>query len=143
MVNRETERKRLVELIGKRRQICKNANCGLCGYASFGGYPQCQDKKLADILLDNGIVVPPVKVGDKVYYISEHPLNLSVWANTVYEATVIRIVTTHLGTTLVIQIHNDYGCTEIPDINDWGKTVYTAREEAEKTLKGDGDSGES
>ena len=66
-MNRESERKRLVELIGKRRQICKNANCGLCGYASFGGYPQCQDKKLADILLDNGVVVPPCKVGEKVY----------------------------------------------------------------------------
>ncbi len=52
-----TERERLIELIGKQRQICKNANCGLCGYARFGGYPKCKGEKLADILLANGVKV--------------------------------------------------------------------------------------
>lgn len=89
---------------------------------------------IADYLIDNGVIVPPCKVGDIVYYVSENPLNLSVQANTIYEADVVRIVTTHLGTSLVIQIRNEYGCTEIPDVNKWGKTVFLTREEAEKAL---------
>ena len=129
-MNREAERKRLVELIKQGDKAFADKYTGKV----VSHIDEIYDFN-ADHLLDNGVIVPPVKVGDKVYYISEHPLNLSVWANTVYEATVIRIVTTHLGTTLVIQIHNDYGCTEIPDINDWGKTVFASREEAEKALE--------
>ena len=84
------------------------------------------------------IIVPPVKVGQTVYYVSDSPINLSVQANTIYEAEVVRIVTTHLGTTLVIQIHNEYGCTEIPNIHEWQKTVYASREDAVKALEGSG-----
>ena len=93
-------------------------------------------EKLADYLLANGVIVPPCKVGDVVYYVNEYPFNVSVQANTIYEAKVVRITTSSLGTTIVIQIHNDYGCTEIPDVNDWGKTVFPTREEAEQALKG-------
>lgn len=84
------------------------------------------------------MIVPPCRVGDTVYYVSDSPLNLSVQANTIYEADVSRIITTRYGTTLVIQIHNPYGCTEIPDVNDWGKTVFLTKEEAEQVLKGGG-----
>ena len=90
---------------------------------------------IADLLLKNGVIVPPCKVGDTVYYVSDSPINLSVQANTIYEAHISRIVTTQYGTTLVIQIHNAYGVTEIPDINDYGKTVFLTREEAEAKLK--------
>ena len=90
-----------------------------------------------DFLLANGVIAPPCKVGDKVYYVSDSPINFSVQANTIYEAHISRMVTTQYGTTLVIQIHNSYGCTEIPDINDWGKTVFITREEAEQALKGE------
>lgn len=95
---------------------------------------------LADHLLDNGVIVPPCKIGDVVYYVSDSPINLSVQANTIYEAHITRMVTTQYGTTLVIQIHNSYGCTEIPDINDWGKTVFLTREDAVAKLK-EGDEG--
>lgn len=103
----------------------------------FNNAPAGSD--IPDYLLANGVVVPPCKVGDKVYYVSDSPINLSVQANTIYEAHISRMVTTEYGTTLVIQIHNSYGCTEIPDINDFGKTVFLSREEAEKALKGGGD----
>lgn len=116
-MNREAERKRLVELLGD----------------------YLYSEQIADHLLDNGAIVPPVKVGDVVYYVSNSPMSLSVEANTIYEAHITRLVTTQYGTTLVIQIHNSYGCTEIPDINDWGKTVFTSREEAQKALEGSGD----
>ena len=90
---------------------------------------------LADHLIKNGVIVPPCKVGDVVYYVSDSPINISVQANTIYEAHIPRIVTTKYGTTLVIQIHNTYGVTEIPDINDFGKTVFLTRGEAEAKLK--------
>ena len=89
----------------------------------------------ADYLLANGVIVLPCKVGDKVYYVSDSPINLSVQANTIYDAHISRMVTTQYGTTLVVQIHNSYGCTEIPDINDFGKTVFLTKEEAEAKLK--------
>ena len=93
-------------------------------------------ENITNDLLENDVIVPPCKVGDTVYYISDNPINLSVQANTIYEATVVRIVTTKYGITLVIQIHNSYGCTEIPDMNDWGKNVFYTREEAQKALGG-------
>ena len=90
---------------------------------------------IADYLLANGVIVPPCKVGQPVYYISDSPINLSVQANTIYEAHIARIVTTEYGTTLVVQIHNAYGVTEIPSIDDVGKTVFLTKEEAEQALQ--------
>ena len=85
---------------------------------------------------ENGLLVRlPCKVGDTVYYINTVP-HIALYQNTIYKAEVARIVTTHLGTSIVIQIHNDYGCTEIPNINDIGKTVFLTREEAEQALEG-------
>lgn len=92
---------------------------------------------LIDHLLENGVIVPHCKVGDVVYYVSDSPMSLSVQANTIYEAHVTRIITTKYGTTLVIQIHNSYGVTEIPDVNDWGVTVFATWEEAEQKLRKD------
>ncbi len=127
-MNREAERKRLVELI-------ENFFEEEIGASFVKGFLD----KFAENILDDGWMRPPVKVGQTVYYISKKPLNLSVQANTIYEAEVVRIVTTNLGTTLVIQIHNEYGCTEIPNIHEWQKTVYASREQAQKALEGSGE----
>ena len=94
-------------------------------------------ERIFDVLIEKGAILLPCKVGDVVYYVSDSPINLSVQANTIYEADVTRIVTTAYGTTLVIQIHNSYGVTEIPDVNDWGVTVFATREEAEQALRKD------
>ena len=80
-------------------------------------------------------IIPPCKVGDTVYYFSHRPFNLSLLPNTIYEADVVRIVTTKLGTSVVIQIHNDYGCTEVPDISSFGKSVFLTKEKAEEKLR--------
>ena len=122
-------RDRLIELLkGAETKVTEMVSTPLALEEWLGVY--------ADHLLKNGVIVPPCKVGDKVYYVSDSPINLSVQANTIYEAHISRMVTTQYGTTLVIQIHNSYGCTEIPDINDWGKNVFLTREEAEQALKG-------
>ena len=116
-----TDRDKLIELI----EEAKNK------YNNF----LFEKELIADHLLTNGVIVPPCKVGDKVYYMSKNPINLSVLPYTIYEANIVRIVTTKLGTSLVIQIHNEYGCTEIPNINYFGKTVFLTKEEAEEKLK--------
>ena len=53
-------RDRLVELIKQARQRTKNANCDIERKMLF-----------ADHLIENGVVVPPCKVGETVYYIHE------------------------------------------------------------------------
>lgn len=90
--------------------------------------------------LENAIV-PPCKVGDTVYYLNTM-YHMALKKNKVYEAKVVRIVTTNLGTCLVIQIRSDDGgCCEIPDIRDFSKTVFLTREEAAKALKGGAENG--
>lgn len=113
-------RDRLIELLNQN-----------CGYVE-----EQKAEKLADYLIANGVIVTPCKVGDTVYYFSHRPFNLSVKANTIYEAEVVRIVTNSFGTSLIIQIHNEYGCTEVPNISSWGVSVFATREEAEQALKG-------
>lgn len=88
---------------------------------------------IADYLLDNGVIVPPCKVGDTVYYINTQ-YHIALYRNKIYEAKVARIVATSLGVCLVIHIRDESGCCEIPDVKDFGKTVFLTREEAEKAL---------
>lgn len=55
-----TDRERLIELIGNYPCMSTAEDCFMESIAS----------DLADYLLANGVIVPPCKVGDKVYYIS-------------------------------------------------------------------------
>lgn len=80
------------------------------------------------------IVELPCRVGDTVYYINKR-FHIALHTNSIYEATVVRIVITDKFTSAVIQIHNENGCIEIPDIRDFGKIVFLTREEAENALK--------
>ncbi len=140
-------RDRLIELLGNANKICgkrfrEETKAVLKEKGHFNSKTdrtESFNEITADYLIENGVIVPPCKVGDKVYYFSHHPFNLSVLPNTIYEADVVRIVTTRLGTSVVIQIHNDYGCTEIPEISSFGKTVFLTKEEAEKALRGEGE----
>jgi len=126
-------RERLIELVGCASREYAEYSAEMFNVGNYG--MESLEEYVTDYLLKRGAIVPPCKVGDKVYFISNNPINLSVKADTIYEADVVRIVTTHLGTTLVIQIHNEYGCTEIPDVKDFGKTVFLTKEEAKKALK--------
>ena len=61
-----TERERLVELL-------KNDSCQspmLCDpNCKYANLKRCYEERTADYLLENGVIVPPVKVGDTVYII--------------------------------------------------------------------------
>lgn len=114
-------RERLIELIRGARKITKGANCDLEREGLF-----------ADYLLANGVIVPPCKVGDKVYKISR---------NKVKECEVV-----------FIGISADKKCSYFNFIENYadgtfyksysmvfdviGKSVFLTREEAEQALKG-------
>ena len=59
-----TERERLIELL--KSDSCESPMlCDPnCKYASL---KRCYEERTADYLLENGVIVPPVKVGDTVY----------------------------------------------------------------------------
>jgi hypothetical protein len=80
---------------------------------------------IADYLLDNGVIVPPCKVGDTVYSIVE---GISfVLVGEVYEYVVGR---EHFVFRSTRKGYFTLAFTEI----DIGKTVFLTREEAEKAL---------
>lgn len=79
-------------------------------------------------------IITPCKVGDTVWYLNRH-YHIALRRNTVYMAKVVRIVTTRLGTSIVVQIKDNNGCCEIPEISDWGQTIFVSREEALSKLQ--------
>lgn len=110
MVNREPERKRLVELTNNflKEELGMNIHTDIL-------------EKYADHLLNNGIVVPPCKVGQKVYYPSAS-------FGRIFEKTVDEILMSDKGD----YIH--FASTYMP-FENISKTVFLTREQAEKALE--------
>ena len=88
----------------------------------------------ADYLLDNGVIIPPCKVGDVVY--EALPKVGHIRSN--------KVVGFHLGKFPDVRGHkrkeylicySDYSLTHI-DIGKLGKTIFLTKEEAEQALKG-------
>lgn len=82
--------------------------------------------KLVDALIAEGVIVPPCKVGDTVYYIHEG-------VDRVYEGELTSFV--YVSNTNSFGIHYDGG------YGIFGRYVFLTREEAEKALarmKGEG-----
>ena len=101
----------------------------------------------ADHLIAAGVIVPPCKVGDKLYAISE---------NRIKECTCYEFMM-HTELTICAEFNCDYDCKGCPfshwaqdysgeyschgeygehffSLGDFGKTVFLTREEAEKAL---------
>lgn len=123
-MNRESERKRLVELCENVVMSCKSSLCADCEHNKVD-YPHCMSEHFADHLLANGIVVPPVKVGQKVYIITEV-------SKTITEVAVIGVWQCASNTAIITEVGTIHQ-------NSIGKTVFLTREEAEKMLKGEGE----
>lgn len=102
---------------------------------------------IADFLLENGVVVPPCKVGDVVYV---NPKNWSGWSAINYDncfihseyflvADVVSIIKTRKQNLIKLKVYNR--TTYTPEykrypISSIGKTVFLTREDAEAKLKG-------
>ena len=121
-----TNRDRLIELLSKT-------------HTETGGFKRktrLHDEYIADYLLANGVIVPPCKVGDKVYYIHETYWDKD-YKNQVINDNVrnriLKIVERqNHATNLALEvIHFDY-CFII----DWIKgNIFLTKEEAEEKLK--------
>lgn len=127
-------RDRLVELIAEGRELCEQIPCEGCT-RNCKGLNDCIAKVQADHLLANGVIVPPCKVGDTVYWLNFYN-HLMLYRDKYYEAEVVRIVVTRLGVSCVIRVRGEHATYEIPDV-EFGKKVFLTREEAERALKGD------
>ena len=105
-----TDRERLIELIRKAKKNTKGANCDLEREMLF-----------ADYLLENGVIVPPCKVGD------------TVW---VYDDFMWGLIPCKVDKPFHCYCGEKGGCTfEMAfTYDDFGKTVFLTREEAEKAL---------
>jgi hypothetical protein len=124
----------LIELIAEGSELCDQIPCEGCT-RSCKGLNDCIAKVQADHLLANGVIAPPCKVGDTVYYINRYN-HIMLYKHEVYEAKVVRLVVTRYGVSPVIRVKSVYSTYEIPGV-EFGKNVFLTREEAEQALKGE------
>ena len=118
-------RDRLIELIQQADAVCSSRKqCEGC--AGFGKGADCVDHHIADHLLASGVIVPPCKVGQTVWYVDK-------WAERVKPIKVISYEICNNG-------EEEFGCwggdftpTRFHVENN-GKTVFLTREEAEQAL---------
>ena len=87
-------------------------------------------ENIADDLLENDVIVLPCKLGDTMYDISEFVKEIP--CPEMYEDKVgfIAIRNRKNG-----EMYFDIECVEC-DYNDFGKTIFFTKEEAEQALKG-------
>ena len=84
---------------------------------------------IADYLLDNGVIVPPCKVGDTVWFV--RPLDSK---KEITETTIEKMVVKGSGVYMKLACNAMYETS----CNSIGKTVFLTREEAEAALAGEG-----
>lgn len=129
-----TQKEKLVELIAEGRMCPVDGNpfeeegCLQCKYAKD---KDCDLTRLADYLLENGVIVPPCKIGDKIWLVfsPKHPANPAdkgKWF--MIEDGVQRIIFGIKG--LSIETWN-VGTIPEKEIN---KKLFFSKEEAEKAL---------
>lgn len=118
------DRDRLIELI-VNADTYDSYECKLCTKNDVS-CRRCGAEKFADYLLANGVIVPPCKVGDKV------------WFNTFKKnATVCVGIQPHIVDRIdVICVCDTKNLVET-NIRDWefGQSVFLTKAEAEKALK--------
>ena len=118
-----TEREKLIELMGQVTVQCfVNKHCDKC--AGYGKGLFCKNYLIADHLLSNGVIVPPIGVGQTLWYIDKY-------SQTVERDVVKFLTVTNNGVKPILQHHN----VRFWEMYQWGKTVFLSKEEAEKALK--------
>lgn len=85
---------------------------------------------IADYLLENGVIVPPCKVGDIVYVIEDWGYKQEIKEKEV--GVIVIKGTNDFSKELWEDVYGGVICT----FADFGKTVFLTKEEAEKYLGG-------
>lgn len=112
-------RERLIELMNQAETRC--ANTERCVDCEYNGVDGCMAYNIVDHLLAEGVIVLPCKVGQTVWFISEfytQPFQTVITSIEVYEEETV--ICTLSGT----EWHYE----------DFGKTVFLTKEEAENAL---------
>lgn len=107
-----SEREKLIELLDQN-----------CGYVE-----EQKAETLADYLLENGVIVPPVKVGQTVYVIPKY--NGNPYCG-VQQDKVQMIGKTSRGIHIKTRSKSSFNKTYM-----FGKTAFLTKSEAQKALKG-------
>lgn len=120
-------RERLIKLLNN--QCCPSpllcdANC------KYAHLESCYPERVVDYLIENGVVVPPCKVGQKVW-------KLMFWLKSPAEIIEgkVSMLQQKADGTWKIRITRRSSVEDIT-LDEIGKTVFLSREEAEMVLKG-------
>ena len=112
----------------KRDGGCQSRADNKC--ANINKLDMCMINKIADHLIANGVIVPPCKAGDVVWF----ELYGQIESATIYHCT---YESSHRGFLLSGSYAKDTRGLELSfDQNSLGKTVFLDREEAEQALEG-------
>ena len=121
-----TERERLIELI----------QFGYCKGRMKENVKQVEET-MADYLLENGVIVPPCKVGQTIYYHFQFS-NKRILPFT-RKAKVKKICCLNTKMKFHVEVElidaKEKGIIKYFDFDDFGKTVFLTKEEAEKALE--------
>ena len=124
------DRDRLIELI-VNADTHDSYECRLCTKKDVSCI-RCDAEKFADHLLANGVIVPPCKVGDWVWYVRDGKINKAKIEESIYSAS------KHGYFSEDWRFHA-YNFSKKEEITFWlddiGKTVFLTKEEAEAELK--------
>ena len=126
-----TEREKLIELL-------KQDNCPSPMFCSdnckYVNSSDCAAERFADHLLENGVIVLPVKVGDTVYVKAIENFDIIKLKYKIITARVTKFIFDEFICSFWANSLDGNHCYKI-DINDIGKTVFLTKEEAEQALR--------
>lgn len=126
---RESERKRLVGLINTQQDYGTKFFCE----ENSQTIASVSNEIIADYLLENNVVIPPVKVGQIVYFVAR---NSGKPIGTIDELEIVMIGKTESGFYAKAKLgENTFDIIPHFEIDNY--TFFTSREDAEKALKGE------
>ncbi len=120
-------RDRLIELLSKFEHTCRRP----CDIREKGSCFNCCVEQIADYLLDNGVIIPPCKVGQTVWLIKSLNWQQTEWGIKEGKISMIQQKADKSWKFRVTENHSVQDYT----VDSIGKTVFLTREEAERKLK--------
>lgn len=116
-----TERERLIDLINDVKDIYPTIPI-------INGIRQDSSEVIADHLLSNGVIVPPCKVGDIVWFVR----NIGDKSREkITETSIEKVVLKKTGLYIKLDCNSMYETS----CNSIGKTVFLTKSQAEEALK--------
>jgi hypothetical protein len=89
---------------------------------------------ICDDLIENGVIVPPCKVGDHIYYVFGKNASLPFGANRIRPLLVRAVASTEDKKGWFVRVSLE-GIVHDFKFSDFGKTVFLTKEQAEQKLK--------